>query len=128
MLIHRTSPTSPEAVLVGALGGLFRTLNAADGANAAWLRFGSNLPRCAATGLKYYPAQTRGSGTVFGDVLVVGLQGRGVWLLPGAGPRLLFPDPVGHPQEMQAEAAGSHPRGQGIEYQGLGLRQSLRPR
>ena len=128
MLIHRTSPTSAEAVLVGALGGLFRTLNAADGANAAWLRFGSNLPRCAATGLKYYPAQTRGSGTVFGDVLVVGLQGRGVWLLPGAGPRLLFPDPVGHPQEMQAKAAGTHPRGQGIEYQGLGLRQSLRPR
>ena len=53
------------------------------------------MPRCATTGLKYYPAQTRGSGTVFGDVLVVGLQGRGIWLLPGAGPRLLFPDPVG---------------------------------
>src|SRR5207253_2298266 len=99
VLIHRSGPAdSTEAVFVGALGGLFRTLNAADGANARWRRFGTNLPRCATTGLRYYPPQARAGGSVFGDVLVVGLQGRGVWLLPSAGPRLLFPDPVEHPQ------------------------------
>jgi hypothetical protein len=127
MLIHRTSTASAEAVLLGTLGGVFRTLNAAGGATATWRRFGTNLPRCAANGLRYYPAQTRVGGTAFGDVLLVGLQGRGAWLLPNAGPRLLFPDPAGLPSQMREVPPGTSLWGQRIEYEGLGLRQSLRP-
>jgi hypothetical protein len=127
MLIHRTSTASAEAVLLGTLGGVFRTLNAAGGATATWRRFGTNLPRCAANGLRYYPAQTRVGGTALGDVLLVGLQGRGAWLLPNAGPRLLFPDPAGLPSQMREVPPGTSLWGQRIEYEGLGLRQSLRP-
>jgi hypothetical protein len=128
VLIHRSGPAdSTEAVFVGALGGLFRTLNAADGANARWRRFGTNLPRCATTGLRYYPPQARAGGSVFGDVLVVGLQGRGVWLLPSAGPRLLFPDPVEHPQERTVPAGTRLQAQRAGDYEGLGMRRTLRP-
>jgi hypothetical protein len=91
MVVFRSNPTDlVEAVVVGAQGGLYKTLNPGDGAGANWSRFGGTLPRAVASDLKYHPAATR-AGSTTGDVLVVGLQGRGVWRLAGASRYLTVP-------------------------------------
>ena len=72
-----------EAVLVGAAGGVFRSLNAQTGSGATWTRFGRNLPATYGQDIKYYPATTRRNGPA-GDVLVTSLYGRGVWVLEQA--------------------------------------------
>ena len=91
VLVYRRQPTDViEAVLVGAAGGVFRTLTASVGPSALWTRFGRNLPRCVVTALTYYPQPLDG-GNRTGDVLLVALQGRGVWLMPSASRHLLVP-------------------------------------
>ncbi len=92
VLVYRREPTDViEAVLVGAAGGVFQTLTASAGPTALWTRFGHNLPRCVVTALTYYPPP-RDESDRTGDVLLVALQGRGVWLLPNASEHLLVPD------------------------------------
>jgi hypothetical protein len=91
IVVFRSGPADlVEAVVVGAQGGLYKTLNPGDGPSALWSKFGSRLPRAGAADLKYYPAAQRG-GRPTGDVLVVGLQGRGVWRLSDASHYLTVP-------------------------------------
>ncbi len=83
--VVRAAATSVrEAVLVGTATGLYRTLTATSGAAALWERIG-NLPHAIVQDLKYAPPATTHRG---GDVLLVGLQGRGTWKLDNAGSRL----------------------------------------
>ena len=92
VLVYRREPTDvTEAVFVGAAGGVFQTLTASARPTALWTRFGHNLPRCIVSVLTYYPPPSGDSGRT-GDVLLVGLQGRGVWLLHGASHHLLVQD------------------------------------
>jgi hypothetical protein len=62
------------ALLVGAQGGLYRTLSD-EGSNTTWTQFGANLPNTGVTGIHYDAAS---------DSLIVGTHGRGVWRLNGA--------------------------------------------
>ncbi|MBV9596046.1 MAG: hypothetical protein JOZ87_04240 [Chloroflexi bacterium] len=95
LLTYRTASSSAqEAVLVGGMGGIFRTLNPAAGTSAVWKKFGANLPGCFGQELKYYPLHRR-AWTEKGDVLVASLQGRGAWTLANASQHLLQP-PVLH--------------------------------
>jgi hypothetical protein len=81
VVVVRASATSlREVVLVGAYTGLFRTVTAADGAAATWEKIG-NLPNAVVQSMQYRPPRATHPG---GDVLVVGLQGRGTWVLTGA--------------------------------------------
>ena len=91
VLTYRPSSSSAqEAVLVGGMGGIFRTLNPGAGASAVWHKFGANLPACFGQELKYYPLRARGR-TDKGDVLIASLQGRGAWTLANASRHLLQP-------------------------------------
>jgi hypothetical protein len=67
-------------VLVGAYTGLYRTVTAADGASAQWEKIG-NLPNAVVQSMQYWPSRAGQPGS---DVLVVGLQGRGTWVLADA--------------------------------------------
>jgi hypothetical protein len=58
VLVYRPDAAT-EVVLVGALGGLYRTLNPQDGPGAVWTRFGANLPGCFGQDVHYYPHQVR---------------------------------------------------------------------
>jgi hypothetical protein len=69
------------ALLVGAQGGLYRTLIDA-GSNTTWNQFGANLPNTGVTGIHYDAAN---------DALIVGTHGRGVWRLDGAAALLEQP-------------------------------------
>jgi hypothetical protein len=62
------------ALLVGAQGGLYRTLND-FGSNTTWTQFGANLPNTGVESIHY----DAGS-----DSLIVATHGRGVWRLNGA--------------------------------------------
>ena len=77
------NPSGGEAVLVGAAGGVFRSLNAQNGPGATWTRFGRNLPNTYGQDIQYYPSTSRRNGPA-GDVMVASLYGRGVWLLEQA--------------------------------------------
>jgi hypothetical protein len=81
VVIIRAAPTSlREVILVGAYTGLYRTVTAAAGSAAVWEPVG-NLPNAVVQSMRYRPSR---AGHVGGDVLVVGLQGRGTWLLTDA--------------------------------------------
>lgn len=89
VLVYRPDAAT-EVVLVGALGGLYRTLNPQDGPGAVWTRFGANLPGCFGQDVHYYPHQVRANGST-GDQLVASLYGRGVWKLDHASSELTQP-------------------------------------
>lgn len=101
-----------ETVLVGGLGGVYRTTNPNQGSATTWSILGSNLPRTFATHMTYYPAAQRANGPI-GDTLVVGTRGRGAWLIPLAS-YVLFSDPCfAYNRVIYADAAysGSPPTG-----------------
>lgn len=90
-VLVQKSAEGGEAVLVGAVGGLYRCLNPADGPGAVWTKFGLNLPGgCFGQDMHYYPRQSRKNGET-GDVLVASIYGRGVWTLPHASSVLFQP-------------------------------------
>ena len=80
VIIRATADSLREVVLVGAYTGLYRTVTAADGQIAQWEKIG-NLPHAVVQSMRYKPVRASHPG---GDVLVVGLQGRGTWLLADA--------------------------------------------
>lgn len=85
------SGEAEEAVFVGAVGGIYRCLNPADGPGAVWTKFGRNLPGgCFGQDIHYYPNQLRNSVQT-GDELVASIYGRGVWTLPRASGVLFEP-------------------------------------
>ena len=67
-----------DALLVGGLGGVYRTLvlDAADERSGPWTELGAGLPSTLVSDLRYDAAD---------DVLVAATLGRGAWTLPGAG-------------------------------------------
>ena len=83
-IIRANATATREAVLVGTPTGLYRTVTATSGAAALWERIG-NLPHAIVQDLKYIPPATTHTG---GDVLLVGLQGRGTWKLDQASNHL----------------------------------------
>ncbi len=66
---------SANVLLVGGQNGVYRTIN--PGNDPEWSEFGSNLPNAPVNDLQYY-------GLSEGDVLTVGLFGRGVWKIDNA--------------------------------------------
>ena len=80
VIIRAASASLREVVLVGAYTGLYRTVTAADGPAAVWERIG-NLPHAIVQSMRYRPVHASHTG---GDVLVVGMQGRGTWVLTDA--------------------------------------------
>ena len=63
------------ALLVGAKGGLYRTLHTDFGANTTWNQVGLNLPNVPVTSMHYDLGR---------DALIVGTGGRGAWRLDAA--------------------------------------------
>jgi hypothetical protein len=80
-----TTAAGDDVILVGGLGGVFRTLNPQDGANAVWTEFGAGIPN-ALTKEVHYDATD--------DLLLAGTFGRGAWTIPNAGAKLLTPGGV----------------------------------
>ena len=80
VIIRAAAALLREVVLVGAYTGLYRTVTAADGPAAVWERIG-NLPHAIVQSMRYRPVHASHTG---GDVLVVGMQGRGTWVLTDA--------------------------------------------
>ena len=80
VIVRAAATSSREVVLVGAYTGLYRTVTAADGASAQWEKIG-NLPNAVVQSMQYWPSRAGQPGS---DVLVVGLQGRGTWVLADA--------------------------------------------
>ncbi len=66
-----------EVVVVGAQGGVFRTLNAGAGANALWTEFGRGLPNMQVTDITYVDPDPAVDGT--NEALIAGTYGRGAW-------------------------------------------------
>jgi hypothetical protein len=80
------SPTAAtDVVLVGGLGGVFRTLDPQDGANALWTEFGAGMPNAIDKDLHYDPTD---------DVLVAGTWGRGAFTIGSASASLATPGGV----------------------------------
>lgn len=82
-----------EIVVVGALGGVFRTRNPFAGNNALWTEFGASLPNVQVSEVFY---------DVTDEALIVGTYGRGAWkilnadaTLPVAGVLQIFGDEDG---------------------------------
>jgi hypothetical protein len=61
-----------SVLLVGGLGGVFRTINPDA---VSWTKLGANLPNGLANDLHYIPSA---------DVLLVGMYGRGAWTIGNA--------------------------------------------
>ncbi len=80
VIVRAAATSAREVVLVGAYTGLYRTVTAADGASALWEKIG-NLPDAVVQSMQYRPLRTGQPGS---DVLAVGLQGRGTWVLTEA--------------------------------------------
>jgi Ca2+-binding RTX toxin-like protein len=68
-----TAAAGDDVVLVGGLGGVFRTAN--PGPHATWTKLGRGLPNAPVFDLHYDKND---------DVLVAGTLGRGAWTLPQA--------------------------------------------
>ena len=83
-IIRAEATSTRGAILVGTPTGLYRTLTATSGAAALWERIG-NLPHAFVQDLKYAPPAATHRG---GEVLPVGLQGRGTWQLLNASSHL----------------------------------------
>jgi hypothetical protein len=77
-----TSTPGDEVVLMGGVGGVFRTLDPFDGPNATWTEFGGGLPNAITKDLHYDPTD---------DVLLAGTYGRGAWTISSASTSLLAP-------------------------------------
>src|SRR5207248_7948755 len=73
-----TTAPGDEVLLVGGLGGVFRTLSP-GAASPAWTLFARNLPYNYTNDLVYNAAD---------DVLVAGTFGRGAWTVPNASQTL----------------------------------------
>jgi Ca2+-binding RTX toxin-like protein len=67
---------SDDVVLVGALGGVFRTLN--PGPGAVWAEFGKDLPNALVMDIHYENNNTENADD---DFLLAGLDGRGAWYI-----------------------------------------------
>ncbi|HVA50216.1 MAG TPA: DUF4214 domain-containing protein [Pirellulales bacterium] len=77
------SPThtpGDEVVLVGAVDGVYRTLDPNDGANAVWAPYGRSLPHVPVSDLHYDATS---------DLLLAGTAGRGAWTVADASQTLL---------------------------------------
>ncbi len=66
-----------------------------------WTEFGTNLPDALVTSVTYTPQLRAAAGNI-GDVLVVGLRGRGAWELTGAAALLA------QPSVLQINSNGDH--------------------
>ena len=76
-------PTSiGDTVLVGGLGGVFRTLNPDDGPAANWTNFGSNLPNAIVRDVQYDATDDR---------LLAGTYGRSAWRITSVSDALQQP-------------------------------------
>jgi Ca2+-binding RTX toxin-like protein len=74
-----------EALLIGADGGVFKTLNPHDPTNTpVWTEVGAGLPNAPVFDLHYIPPDTLQVQVPTDDVLVAGTLGRGAWVLRGA--------------------------------------------
>ena len=71
-----------EVVVVGALGGVFRTLNPLAGNNALWMEYGGGMPNVQVTEVFY---------DAVADVLLAGTYGRGAWEVNNASATLPVP-------------------------------------
>jgi len=69
-LFADTPSPADDVLLVGALGGVFRTLNPEAGAGAVWTKFGADLPNIIANDVQYDAVDDR---------LHVGTHGRAAW-------------------------------------------------
>ena len=81
-LFTPTAAAGDDVVLVGGLGGVFRTLDPQAGPVALWTKFGSNLPNAIANDVQYDAAN---------DLLVVGTHGRAAWRITNASDYLAVP-------------------------------------
>jgi hypothetical protein len=72
-----------ETVLVGAQGGVFRTLDPGLGPNTHWIRYGTDLPHTITSDLHYDSA---GGGT-----LLAGTYGRGAFTVPNLASLVTIP-------------------------------------
>ncbi|MEI7837018.1 MAG: hypothetical protein WCK05_11510, partial [Planctomycetota bacterium] len=79
-----TTTPGDEVLMVGGLGGVFRTLQPSDGASAVWTEFGQGMPNAVTSDLRYDATD---------DVLVAGTHGRGAWTV-GSASLTLTGDPV----------------------------------
>jgi hypothetical protein len=81
-------PTGADpVVLVGGLGGVYRGFE--SGSTFAWSQYGTGLPNSLVNDLHYVPANSK---TSYGDVLLAGTLGRGVWAVPNASITLAQPE------------------------------------
>jgi hypothetical protein len=86
-LFTPTSAAGDDVVLVGGLGGVFRTLNPEAGSAAVWTEFGVGMPNVVVRDLHYIPATPMGSPFP-GDHLLAGTNGRSAWTVSNASASL----------------------------------------
>lgn len=77
----------PTIVLVGGTGGVYATLDPADGVKAKWIRVGADLPHTVVTDLHYDHSRS-------GDMLYCATWGRGVWSIDHFLGSFLPPPPL----------------------------------
>ena len=77
-----------QVLMVGGVGGVYRTID--PGTNPIWTKLGLNLPNGLVNELNYTPPPPAMS-PLNGDVLLVGMYGRGAWSINDASRILAMP-------------------------------------
>jgi hypothetical protein len=78
------TPNTGLGVITNQANGLPMVATTRGLPNFQWTRFGGNLPNALVSTITYTPPLKKNDGTAIGDVLMVGLRGRGIWEISNA--------------------------------------------